>query len=89
MSSDAAALAGGLENDFLGELIGPEEPTYEAARAIWNGQIDRKPQLIARCQGLADVCAAVRFARERNPSPPRSAAGATRSRGTPSAMTDW
>ena len=66
MSSDAAALAGGLENDFLGELIGPEEPTYEAARAIWNGQIDRKPQLIARCQGLADVCAAVRFARERN-----------------------
>ena len=66
MSSAAAALAGGLENDFLGELIGPEEPTYDAARAIWNGQIDRKPQLIARCQGLADVCAAVRFARERN-----------------------
>jgi FAD/FMN-containing dehydrogenase len=41
----------------------PTTPT-DIARAIWNGTIDRRPQLIARCIGSADVVAAVRFARE-------------------------
>ena len=35
---------------FRGELIAPGDPTYDAARAIWNGAIDRRPALIARCR---------------------------------------
>jgi FAD/FMN-containing dehydrogenase len=60
---DAAALRG-LESSFAGELIGPAHPTYEEARTIWNGSINRCPDLIARCAGVADVIGAVRFARE-------------------------
>jgi FAD/FMN-containing dehydrogenase len=52
-----------LRSDFCGELIEPEDPRYHAARRIWNGHIDRRPALIARCRGVADVAAAVRFAR--------------------------
>jgi FAD/FMN-containing dehydrogenase len=43
----------------------PAGPAYDAARAIWNGAIDRRPACIARCTGVADVVAAVRFARAR------------------------
>ena len=51
---------------FRGRLIGAGDPDYSNARAVWNGAIDRRPRLIARCIGAADVAAAVRFARERN-----------------------
>ncbi|HEX5094165.1 MAG TPA: FAD-binding oxidoreductase [Burkholderiales bacterium] len=50
---------------FRGRLIGAGSHDYDAARAVWNGAIDRRPRLIARCLGAADVVAAVRFARER------------------------
>ena len=49
-----------------GELLLPTSPGYDTARAIWNGAIDRRPACIARCTGVADVVAAVRFARERD-----------------------
>ena len=39
---------------------------YDDARAVWNGTVDRRPRLIARCTGTADVAAAVRFARDRD-----------------------
>jgi len=55
-----------LQADFLGQLIQPDDARYDAARAVWNGHIDRRPALIARCRGVADVMAAVRFARERD-----------------------
>ena len=55
---------GTLERSFRGELIRPENLTYDAHRKVWNGSIDRYPALIARCAGVADVIAAVRFARE-------------------------
>ena len=60
---DDAALAD-LTRRFRGELIRRDDQTYDAARRIWNGAIDRRPALIARCTGVADVQAAVRFARE-------------------------
>jgi FAD/FMN-containing dehydrogenase len=60
---DDAGLAD-LARRFRGELIRRDDPPYNAARRIWNGAIDRRPALIARCTGVADVQAAVRFARE-------------------------
>ena len=53
-----------LARHFRGDLIRPGDAQYDAARRIWNGAIDRRPGLIARCTGVADVRAAVRFARE-------------------------
>ena len=47
-----------------GELIQRGHADYDIARAVWNGAIDRRPRLIARCIGTADVVAAVRFARD-------------------------
>jgi FAD/FMN-containing dehydrogenase len=54
-----------LREVFRGEVLGPGDDGYDAARAIWNGAIDRRPACIARCTGVADVVAAVGFARER------------------------
>ena len=54
----------GLQDGFRGELIRPEDPGYEDARKVWNGSIDRFPALIARCAGVADVIAAVKFAKD-------------------------
>ena len=49
---------------FLGEVIQPGDSGYETARKIWNASIDKHPGIIARCSGVADVVAAVNFARE-------------------------
>src|SRR5215475_4992502 len=46
-----------------GELIAPGDPNYDEARTIWNGAHDKRPALIARCAGVADVMRAVEFAR--------------------------
>src|SRR5690242_17074591 len=45
-----------------GSLVAPGDPGYDAARAIWNGAFDRRPALIVRCAGAADVIEALRFA---------------------------
>jgi FAD/FMN-containing dehydrogenase len=55
-----------LRAGVRGPLILPADPDYDAARAIWNGAIDRRPACIARCAGVSDVVAAVDFARERD-----------------------
>jgi FAD/FMN-containing dehydrogenase len=52
-----------LEVSFRGQLVRPGNPAYDEHRRIWNGSIDRFPALIARCAGVADVIAAVKFAR--------------------------
>ncbi len=54
----------GLQDGFRGELLRPEDSSYEAARKVWNGSINRYPALIARCAGVADVIAAVKFAKD-------------------------
>jgi FAD/FMN-containing dehydrogenase len=55
-----------LHDSIRGAVIDPDDEGYDAARAIWNGAIDRRPAFVARCTGVADVVAAVRFARERD-----------------------
>ena len=55
-----------LRDSIHGPVIDPDDEGYDAARAIWNGAIDRRPACVARCTGVADVVAAVRFARERD-----------------------
>jgi FAD/FMN-containing dehydrogenase len=66
---EAATLDGAAVDAFRaslrGPLISPGGPGYDETRKVWNGMIDRRPALIARCAGLADVVAAVRFARSR------------------------
>jgi FAD/FMN-containing dehydrogenase len=52
-----------LETDFRGALLRPGDKEYDAARRVWNGMIDRRPALIARCTGVADVLGALRAAR--------------------------
>jgi len=54
----------GLQDGFRGELIRPQDPGYEDARKVWNGSINRLPALIVRCAGVADVIAAVKFAKD-------------------------
>src|SRR5436853_4050072 len=53
-----------LRGRLRGLLLLPGEGGYDEARAIWNAMIDRRPALIARCLGVADVVACVNFARE-------------------------
>jgi FAD/FMN-containing dehydrogenase len=57
---------GRLRDSFRGPLILAGDMGYDQSRSIWNGAIDRRPACIARCTGVADVVAAVRFARERD-----------------------
>ena len=52
-----------LGDDFRGELIHPGEPSYDDLRTVWNGSIDRRPGLIARCTGVADIRSALAYAR--------------------------
>ena len=49
---------------FRGALIEPGDPGYDEARAVYNGMIDRRPVLVARCAGSDDVARAIAYARE-------------------------
>jgi FAD/FMN-containing dehydrogenase len=52
-----------LVRQLRGELISPDHPGYDTARAVYNAMIDKRPAAIARCRDSADVVACVRFAR--------------------------
>lgn len=52
-----------LQERFRGTLLRPNDEGYDEARTIWNAMIDRKPAIVAQCAGVADVIAAVNFAR--------------------------
>ncbi len=58
-----AALAA-FKSRFRGEVVCPDDTDYDDVRIIWNGMHDKKPSLIARCTGVADVIDAVNFARD-------------------------
>ena len=51
-------------DSLRGALLGPGEGGYDEARRVWNGMIDRRPALIARCAGTADIISCARFVRE-------------------------
>src|SRR6266508_3637044 len=51
---------------FGGELIEPGDAGYDDTRSVFNGMIDRKPALIARCTSAGDVVAAINAAREQS-----------------------
>ncbi len=53
-----------FRQELHGPLITPDSAAYESAREVWNGMIDKRPALIARCKTVGDVGAAVHFARE-------------------------
>jgi FAD/FMN-containing dehydrogenase len=55
-----------LEAHLQGQLIFPSDDTYDKARRVWNGMIDRYPALIARCANAADVASVVRFAQSQH-----------------------
>lgn len=52
-----------LRERFRGELITPDDSRYDEARMVFNTMVDRRPALIARCAGVADVIESVKFAR--------------------------
>jgi len=64
-----------LKSGFRGELLTPSSDGYDAARRLWNGMIDRRPAVIARCTGPEDVIAVVRFAARENIYPAVRAGG--------------
>jgi FAD/FMN-containing dehydrogenase len=59
---DDAALEA-FKASLRGELLRPGDSGYDDARKVWNGMIDKRPALIARCTGVADIIDAVNFAR--------------------------
>ena len=65
MSVDTATLAQ-LAPGLTGRLLQPADAEYEDARRVHNGLVDKRPALIARCRGVADICDAVKLARALN-----------------------
>ena len=53
-----------FQNDFRGTLVLPADQHYETARKVFNGMIDRRPSIIAKCHTVDDVKRAVRFGRD-------------------------
>ncbi len=69
-TGEETLIVGAEIDDFRSSLVGGlmqiEDPGYNEARSLWNAMIDRRPSLIARCAGTADVIHSVNFAREHN-----------------------
>ena len=64
MNTDTKPPIDDLRAEFRGEIVLPESDNYDDVRAIWNAMIDKRPAIIARCTGTADVIAAVNFGRD-------------------------
>ena len=57
----------GFRAMLKGEVILPDDSSYDEARTIWNGMFDKKPAIIARCMNAGDVSHSVKFARSNEP----------------------
>ena len=70
LSGDFTVIGKAEVEDFRGSMYGetllPGDDGYDGARRIWNAMIDKRPAMIARCSGTADVINSVNFARENN-----------------------
>src|SRR5262245_32803164 len=69
MNSSATSLADSvpeLAKTFTGQIIRPDDPAYEEVRRLHNGLVDKRPAVIARCRGVADIVDAVSWARSLN-----------------------
>ena len=64
MTAPNAAKVEELRKGFKGKVITPGDNEYDESRKIWNGMIDKRPAIIARCAGTQDVVKAVNFARD-------------------------
>jgi hypothetical protein len=62
---DASTIAS-FKASLRGQFIEPQDPSYDEARALYNGMIDKRPLMIARCADVADVMKAVNFGRDNN-----------------------
>jgi len=62
--SSISRAVSGIAATFSGELLQPGDAGYDEARRVHNGMVDKKPALIARCRGVADVVDAVKTARD-------------------------
>ncbi|MGW3358936.1 FAD-binding oxidoreductase [Streptomyces bungoensis] len=62
--SKAGAALAALRDDLAGDVFAPGDPGYDGARTVFNGLVDRRPAVIARCADPADVVRAVRFGRD-------------------------
>ena len=64
MSTLDDKLIGRLAHEIRGTILRPPDAGYDGARRVFNGMIDRRPELIVRCENETDVAAAIAFARE-------------------------
>ena len=62
--TDRDTLTKELDDRLRGTAFAPGQAGYEEARSLWNGMVDHRPAVVARCRGAADVMAAVSFAAE-------------------------
>lgn len=53
-----------LMQQIRGKLSFPQSDDFDTARAVWNGNVNRRPSVVVQCSGVADVMDAVNFARE-------------------------
>ncbi len=66
MNSIEKAKVEEFKKQFGGDVVLPDDPSYDEVRQIWNAMIDRKPGMIARCKTAEDVVQSVNFARDNN-----------------------
>jgi len=53
-----------LQQSLRGRVVEQNDADYDAVRALYNGMIDKRPRMIARCVDVADIIAAVNVGRE-------------------------